>query len=389
MSALRVSWKNQRLSSAFPRLRLDLGERFLSKQSSCEKFLRVRQLTLADAIGFGAIHLLRQHLQVRQFIAHFRRQTVRHDVIDLDLRARVRSLGDNGCLSLAKQSLVLFGEQAQAVRSLHIVEQRFFDQRGARFACPIDQLRETNRGFGRHLPFLRHVQPINDFVQARVRGALAQRREFLGIAQVRQSEDGLERTELPKQPTGQKHEQRSDGERFSSAFQHAETIPSKENFRKRNQPDQPPRLSLFSSTEACSPSPVGPQHFWQCATLAKRSQTESIMTLGQAHACFIRHERAVEKGRRLEAKRAIQKNLARGGSEQVGATNDFGDLHSRVIDNNRQLISWNSVVPPNDKVAEVFPGDIPLRTKVTVRKRNSFAAGNQETPIGGGVMGDS
>ena len=58
------------------------------------------------------------------------------------------------------------------------------------------------------------------------------------------------------------------------------------------------------------------------------------------------------KLRRLQAEGAIQEQLAKGGTEKIGASHHFCDFHRRVISHHRQLISGNVVFTPNDKVPE-------------------------------------
>ena len=71
--------------------------------------------------------------------------------------------------------------------------------------------------------------------------------------------------------------------------------------------------------------------FRRYALFSKGAQTQRVVALGKADACFVAHEVAMEIGRRGEAERALQKDLARRGLQQVAAAHDFCDFHRRVI----------------------------------------------------------
>jgi len=105
------------------------------------------------------------------------------------------------------------------------------------------------------------------------------------------------------------------------------------------------------------------------------------MALRQADTRLIGQQWAVKKVRRLEFKRAVEQELARGGSEQVCAAHNFGDSHGRIVHHARKLVCRNVIMPPDDKIAEVLPGDKLLRTELSVREGNGFAVGHAETPV--------
>ena len=62
--------------------------------------------------------------------------------------------------------------------------------------------------------------------------------------------------------------------------------------------------------------------------------------------------------RRLE--RTIKKELPEGRMEEVRPAHHFSDLHFRVIDYDRELISRNIVFAPDDEIAKVNAGDSAL-----------------------------
>jgi hypothetical protein len=66
--------------------------------------------------------------------------------------------------------------------------------------------------------------------------------------------------------------------------------------------------------------------------LAEGADGESVVALGEAEAAFVAEEVGVEVARLGEIEGALEQDLARGGFEEIGAANDFGDLGVGVID---------------------------------------------------------
>lgn len=62
------------------------------------------------------------------------------------------------------------------------------------------------------------------------------------------------------------------------------------------------------------------------------------MTLGEARAFLVRHQRAVKERRRCQIQGAVEEDLASGGDEEIRAANNFGDAHGGVIYNAGELI---------------------------------------------------
>ena len=89
----------------------------------------------------------------------------------------------------------------------------------------------------------------------------------------------------------------------------------------------------------------------------------------------------MEVGRRRKAEGADEEQLARGGLEQVGSANDFGDLHGGIIDDHGKLIGGDIVATPDDEVAEVLSHNVGLRPKVLIVEANGLAVGHTETPV--------
>lgn len=52
-----------------------------------------------------------------------------------------------------------------------------------------------------------------------------------------------------------------------------------------------------------------------------------------------------------------------------------------IIHHTGQLIRRDAIVPPDNKIAEVFTGDEALKAARAVDKRNFFAIGNAKAPI--------
>src|SRR5579864_59541 len=117
------------------------------------------------------------------------------------------------------------------------------------------------------------------------------------------------------------------------------------------------------------------------SALAQVANTERIVAFCKAHTSFISHQIAMIKLRRLKAKRTIKQNLSRRGFQQVGAAHDFGDSHRMVVSNYRELISGNVISSPDDEVSEIAAGNVTLRSKMLVGKRDRLAIGNAKAPI--------
>ena len=105
------------------------------------------------------------------------------------------------------------------------------------------------------------------------------------------------------------------------------------------------------------------------------------MTLGQPLAVFIGHQGTVIVRGLRKLQCSLQEDLACGGAKQVGAANNFRDLHLGIIDNHCELIRGHVVSSPHDKITEVMTGDKLLRTEVTVVKCKAVAVRNAKAPV--------
>ena len=89
----------------------------------------------------------------------------------------------------------------------------------------------------------------------------------------------------------------------------------------------------------------------------------------------------MEEGGRLQAKRSIEKKLARSGEEQVCAANHLSDLHCGIIEDHRELVAGNAVISPNDEVAEVAACDKALLAKKPIEELNGLTIRYPKAPI--------
>ena len=99
---------------------------------------------------------------------------------------------------------------------------------------------------------------------------------------------------------------------------------------------------------------------------AQRAKAEGIVAFGEASSGIVGHQVAMVEGGRIQGKRTIEKKLPRGGEQQVGAANDFRDLHGIVVHNHGQLVSRQVIMPPDDEVSEILASGELLRAEMAV-----------------------
>src|SRR5262245_39648717 len=87
------------------------------------------------------------------------------------------------------------------------------------------------------------------------------------------------------------------------------------------------------------------------------------------------------KLRLAQVQRSIEKQLTSSRFEQVFATDHFCDSHCGIINNDRQLIGGNIVMPPNNEIAKVLAGDELPKTIVTIKEGNRLAIWHTEAPV--------
>ena len=86
---------------------------------------------------------------------------------------------------------------------------------------------------------------------------------------------------------------------------------------------------------------------WGLALVAEGLDFESARAFGQAVSLGIAYERAVEPLGWLRAEGLMQEDLAGGGGEEIGASDDFGDSGEDVVHHNREFVGRDVVAVPN------------------------------------------
>jgi hypothetical protein len=95
----------------------------------------------------------------------------------------------------------------------------------------------------------------------------------------------------------------------------------------------------------------------------------------------IAYERAVEPLGRHCTQSPIQEDLASGGSEEVGASDDLRDSGQDVVYYNSEFISRNVVAVPNQKIAKVSTREFFDSGKISIPIRNHLPVGYAKPPI--------
>ncbi|PYY01283.1 MAG: hypothetical protein DMG63_03730 [Acidobacteria bacterium] len=86
---------------------------------------------------------------------------------------------------------------------------------------------------------------------------------------------------------------------------------------------------------------------------------------------------------------SVNQHLPGRGLQQIRASNNLSDFHRSIIDNDGQLICRNIVAPPDQKITEVFSGDVLLRTKIYILEDNLLTLRHAEPPIDTRRTGES
>lgn len=94
------------------------------------------------------------------------------------------------------------------------------------------------------------------------------------------------------------------------------------------------------------------------ATLAVMGEAGVAVTFGQTAAIFAHDQGKVPVTGCLvgDAQGLIEKQLTRGGIEQVVATDDIGDARAGVVNDDGKLVGWRAVGLGDDEVAELAGG---------------------------------
>src|ERR1039458_2280026 len=111
------------------------------------------------------------------------------------------------------------------------------------------------------------------------------------------------------------------------------------------------------------------------------AQAQGIVALGQPATVVIHDQPAVIPEGVVEPKGAVKQNLARGGLQQVGATNHLSNSHGCLAGHAGNLIAWTPATPPDHKISKVLTGHKSLLSQVPILELDRFAVGNAETPV--------
>jgi hypothetical protein len=105
------------------------------------------------------------------------------------------------------------------------------------------------------------------------------------------------------------------------------------------------------------------------------------VTLGKPLAILVNCQLTVEPFGRGVLKGAVEEDLASCGFQKVGAANDLCYLHREVVGDTGQLIAWQAIPTPHEKIAEVDAGREALGAEVGITKLDDFAFRNTESPV--------
>ena len=73
-------------------------------------------------------------------------------------------------------------------------------------------------------------------------------------------------------------------------------------------------------------------------------------------------------GRRPDTQGLIDEQLPRRRRQQVLAAHDFGDAHRVIVHGDGQVVGWQVVISPDNKIAKVPAGDKALGAEAAVFK---------------------
>src|SRR2546423_709367 len=88
----------------------------------------------------------------------------------------------------------------------------------------------------------------------------------------------------------------------------------------------------------------------------------------------------IESGRN-QTQSPVEQELAGGGFQQVLAAHDFSDTHGGVINGHSKMVRGHVIVPPDDKITEIFSSHELLTTAPAIHERDDFAIQHAEAPI--------
>ncbi len=119
------------------------------------------------------------------------------------------------------------------------------------------------------------------------------------------------------------------------------------------------------------------------ALLPERAKAEGVVTFRQAHAGFIRDERAVVEGRDVQLQCTVEEQLAEGGADQILASHDLGDTHRGIIHDAGKLVARRVIFSPDDEITKIAAGDCTLKTAGSIGKGQLLVVGYAKAPVHG------
>src|ERR1700730_12950505 len=118
------------------------------------------------------------------------------------------------------------------------------------------------------------------------------------------------------------------------------------------------------------------------AAFAQGAEGEGVVAFGEADSCGVGEQAGVEVRGGGEVEGALEEDLARGGFEQVTAADYFGYIHGGVVDYAGELVAGDSVLAPDEEVAEVLAGGEGAEAEGAIFERNGLAVGDEEAVVG-------
>ena len=113
-------------------------------------------------------------------------------------------------------------------------------------------------------------------------------------------------------------------------------------------------------------------------------QAQRVRPLCKTLAMLVAQQITVVPGGRFVAERSLQQDLARCGAQQIGATNNFGDLHGGVVNHDCELIGGHIVTAPDEEVSKIAASRKALIAKVEIGERDLIAIRDIKAPIHAG-----
>ena len=121
--------------------------------------------------------------------------------------------------------------------------------------------------------------------------------------------------------------------------------------------------------------------------LAEGTDGQGVVAFGEADAVVVGEKFGVEVGWRGKIEGAVEEDLAGSGFEEVATAQYFGDGGVGVVDNAGELVARETVLAPDEEVAEIFACSEGLGAKVAICEGYRCTVGNSKTVVRGGFQG--